>query len=249
MEDRQKDEHISIHALREEGDSSGTSPKTMMVYFYPRPPRGGRRQAIPSRSPPIKISIHALREEGDLTQRIFPVSSLNFYPRPPRGGRPGRGQVQYNRPEFLSTPSARRATTSASVSITIRWYFYPRPPRGGRPPIGSPPAFLCRNFYPRPPRGGRRAWDAGGHDRPQISIHALREEGDLWFPAAAAHTDHFYPRPPRGGRPWASSGTSSCWIISIHALREEGDAGAVPCSMPYTYFYPRPPRGGRQTRS
>ena len=34
-----------------------------------------------------------------------------------------------------------------------------------------------------------------------ISIHALREEGDT--PDAARYLDkaHFYPRPPRGGRP------------------------------------------------
>ena len=56
---------------------------------------------------------------------------------------------------FLSTPSARRAT---SVSII-------------RPSTGS-------YFYPRPPRGGRHR---GVHQaaRPSaISIHAPREEGD-----------------------------------------------------------------------
>ena len=35
-------EHISIHALREEGDSSQASPGTQPMNFYPRPPRGGR---------------------------------------------------------------------------------------------------------------------------------------------------------------------------------------------------------------
>ena len=34
-------------------------------YFYPRPPRGGRRRLGPSRSRRAPISIHALREEGD----------------------------------------------------------------------------------------------------------------------------------------------------------------------------------------
>ena len=34
---------ISIHALREEGDTA-TAPRTRRSwYFYPRPPRGGRR--------------------------------------------------------------------------------------------------------------------------------------------------------------------------------------------------------------
>ena len=34
---------ISIHALREEGDPASTSKYTSTRYFYPRPPRGGRR--------------------------------------------------------------------------------------------------------------------------------------------------------------------------------------------------------------
>ena len=33
---------ISIHALREEGDTTSISIKANEMYFYPRPPRGGR---------------------------------------------------------------------------------------------------------------------------------------------------------------------------------------------------------------
>ena len=57
------------------------------------------------------------------------------------------------------------------------------------------------HFYPRPPRGGRRAIGARDYIKWDISIHALREEGDgLAF--------------------------STFWgvEISIHALREEGDS-------------------------
>ena len=36
-------EAISIHALREEGDRFLIGPQLLEVYFYPRPPRGGRR--------------------------------------------------------------------------------------------------------------------------------------------------------------------------------------------------------------
>ena len=56
-----------------------------------------------------------------------------------------------------------------------------------------------------------------------ISIHALREEGD---PQRAAISDcwkHFYPRPPRGGRLLLRKITGNTDSISIHALREEGD--------------------------
>ena len=34
---------ISIHALREEGDSLTQYPCGAPSYFYPRPPRGGRQ--------------------------------------------------------------------------------------------------------------------------------------------------------------------------------------------------------------
>ena len=55
---------ISIHALREEGDSSTISSNPLLINFYPRPPRGGRHSK-------------------ELTSARF----WNFYPRPPRGGR------------------------------------------------------------------------------------------------------------------------------------------------------------------
>ena len=56
-----------------------------------------------------------------------------------------------------------------------------------------------------------------------ISIHALREEGDLWRPSAIRTISNFYPRPPRGGRPAGLGTTNARRHISIHALREEGD--------------------------
>ena len=55
---------ISIHALREEGDTVRPVLVYLCAYFYPRPPRGGRPTTAAWRSP-----------------------ITNFYPRPPRGGR------------------------------------------------------------------------------------------------------------------------------------------------------------------
>ena len=57
-----------------------------------------------------------------------------------------------------------------------------------------------------------------------ISIHALREEGDVscWLSESAQR--YFYPRPPRGGRHVDFFGFLRCVGISIHALREEGDS-------------------------
>ena len=101
------------------------------------------------------ISIHALREEGDKPGRKPRNGPKYFYPRPPRGGRPGLTVFDFNTVQFLSTPSARRAT----------------------------------------------AVNSKAPDAPIISIHALREEGDLDF---------------------LNLGFGQA-LISIHALREEGD--------------------------
>ena len=147
---------ISIHALREEGDSPfwhindvaqiflstpsarrATHPvggvRAGESDFYPRPPRGGRRALTEANTSAVTISIHALREEGDAMSSFgLPLIAL-----------------------FLSTPSARRATLEVRAVRRVGADFYPRPPRGGRQ--------VCRAEAP-----------AGQI----ISIHALREEGD-----------------------------------------------------------------------
>ena len=46
-----------------------------------------------------------MRPDSGLTMR-------DFYPRPLRGGRPFQSPLPLRRKEFLSTPSARRATKS-----------------------------------------------------------------------------------------------------------------------------------------
>ena len=56
-----------------------------------------------------------------------------------------------------------------------------------------------------------------------ISIHALREEGDIQVAIAFLDSFDFYPRPPRGGRLLVCQEVFAVGIISIHALREEGD--------------------------
>ena len=47
----------------------------------------------------------------------------------------------------------------------------------------------------------------------EISIHALREEGDRFrFFIPLVH-HNFYPRPPRGGRPFVDKEFSAVWIF------------------------------------
>ena len=103
-------EGISIHALCEEGDNTRPAEIMPWAYFYPRPPRGGRRQGYVRLEISKKISIHALREEGDDPRHRRRHHDQNFYPRPPRGGRPTNQTAGATSPGFLSTPSARRAT-------------------------------------------------------------------------------------------------------------------------------------------
>ena len=56
---------ISIHALREEGDSARICCSRFRINFYPRPPRGGRRDAAGVLPWNVRISIRTLCEEGD----------------------------------------------------------------------------------------------------------------------------------------------------------------------------------------
>ena len=169
---------ISIHALREEGDWAALSRLPRPLYFYPRPPRGGRpcigrRDQVANQflSTPsarratladtvstygaFEISIHALREEGDLATLSFQMTTFYFYPRPPRGGRPRLlVAIQYLL-TFLSTPSARRATRYKGGTLTIKIFL--STPSARRATFRSATwPFLLSNFYPRPPRGGRR---------------------------------------------------------------------------------------------
>ena len=146
--------------------------------------------------------------------------------------------------KFLSTPSARRATTCCRCGAACGAYFYPRPPRGGRRSaaglegqagrfLSTPSArratpmsrSICarRSKFLSTPSARRATLYNHRHAHCcQISIHALREEGDEC-------REH--------------AGRNQC--ISIHALREEGDQ-RQPCIVAkLLYFYPRPPRGGR----
>ena len=128
------------------------------------------------------ISIHALREEGD--------------DNPP--GQRGRCK------QFLSTPSARRATGPKPFHRGWQQYFYPRPPRGGRRAARWSASCEKKDFYPRPPRGGR-------HSR-QLIFHSFNVF--LSTPSARRATD-------------VQSYDRSTELISIHALRAEGDCRAT----------------------
>ena len=101
------------------------------------------------------ISIHALREEGDhgLGQRQSTCQQFLSTPSARRATRPHREGA--DRLEFLSTPSARRATRLSDAQLARLYKF-----------LSTPSA--------------RRATRQRKERRNpmNISIHALREEGD-----------------------------------------------------------------------
>ena len=150
---------------------------------------------------------------------------------------------------FLSTPSARRATLTDVLSMTVSMIFLSTPSARRATQTNTTYEFTKSDFYPRPPRGGRPAgcladlFPAGFLSTPSarratsrrlcagtgqaISIHALREEGDDFFSFLCYSCTDFYPRPPRGGRLSAERTSVTSIPISIHALREEGDPVGV----------------------
>ena len=191
--------------------------------FYPRPPRGGRR--IPGAAPadgrqflstpsarrathfffgPVQhlaISIHALREEGDLRQPGCAGHSgpISIHALREEGDR-FFGRLRRFFKQFLSTPSARRATLSFQPNFVLEKISIHALREEGD--AASFPAWYADcNFYPRPPRGGRRHVELEWWSPAGISIHALREEGDTASGRKSSTRRNFYPRPPRGGRP------------------------------------------------
>ena len=100
---------ISIHALREEGDT---------------PPVGGRAAA--------KISIHALREEGDIGQKRYGgVFYISIHALREEGDVLSQGRFLAE--ESISIHALREeGDVLSALSSRPLYNFYPRPPRGGR---------------------------------------------------------------------------------------------------------------------
>ena len=214
---------ISIHALREEGDQELVRRSASSRYFYPRPPRGGRRDGVALGLPKVVflstpsarratciaggrvlallISIHALREEGDCLKRRAARRPLNFYPRPPRGGRQSKEKLRKRISEFLSTPSARRAT----------------------PQVTAP----------------AEGW--------AISIHALREEGDVVV-GGVEMLNTIFLSTPSARRATCHASRLCCALLRFLSTPSARRATTKTITAPkkQQYFYPRPPRGGRR---
>ena len=79
-----------------------------------------------------------------------------------------------------------------------------------------------------------------------ISIHALREEGDLISLSIVMAAEIFLSTPSARRATAAPAESAGPPQISIHALREEGDQARFGLCYDVPDFYPRPPRGGRR---
>ena len=172
-----------------------------------------------------EISIHALREEGDVEYSACSISTL----------------------QFLSTPSARRATRlSGLVTPHVPISIHALREEGDHDLFHSPGfvyEFLstpsarratggrrgrrrgARDFYPRPPRGGRRA----------TAQTAMEVTEFLSTPSARRATRAAVYRFNR-----------FIFLSTPSARRATGTFHGASRNTPY--FYPRPPRGGRPAR-
>ncbi len=185
------------------------------------------------------ISIHALREEGDRP----PASELglceNFYPRPPRGGRPAGIRRAWQRIPISIHALREEGDAGSRYSPRLQQYFYPRPPRGGRR-NRSTTRRPARRFLSTP--SARRATQPF---RPKlckkvISIHALREEGDMYCMVLDLRRRFISIHALREEGDVAYRAVFRCRSISIHALREEGDDEPLPQILRTAQFLSTP---------
>ena len=147
---------ISIHALREEGDPRSLCSAAPPGYFYPRPPRGGRRSPPPHHQGAGGISIHALREEGDASkcQHLMKKIFISIHALREEGD--PEGAVLCHQPQRISIHALREEGDVQGAQHTIR----------GNKFLSTPSARRATARHQRRPGAAH------------ISIHALREEGD-----------------------------------------------------------------------
>ena len=104
-------------------------------------------------------------------------------------------------------------------------YFYPRPPRGGRPSLAF--SLLCNR---------------------EISIHALREEGD-GCSIDLGHIVDVFLSTPSARRATISALLIYSSLVFLSTPSARRATGRACCFQPASsYFYPRPLRGGRRFR-
>ena len=169
---------ISIHALREEGDSSPEGERGIPLGFQSTPSARRATRRLCGQGREACISIHALREEGDQKTKIFYVRQ-GVFQSTPSARRATEGELPYGAiSRFQSTPSARRATVRLVGGV------------GGLHEFQSTPSARRATFL--------RVGDLSLMEF-QSTPSARRATGDQVVVGIVEQD--FNPRPPRGGRP------------------------------------------------
>ena len=194
-----------------------------LLFFYPRPPYGGRLASVPAQK----------------------CSALLFYPRPPYGGRPlyrnGSGSFSRFSIHALRTEGDGRLCPRPSLP---RFSIHALRTEGDRPAPPSPARALPFSIHALRTEGDQGGTRSVAEHEGFLSTPSVRRATALSFMFSNAWL-FFYPRPPYGGRltgaitidsdthflstPSVRRATcsailfSSFRLFSIHALRTEGD--------------------------
>ena len=134
----------------------------------------------------MSMSIHALRVEGDSGHgfHVYYLLEISIHALRVEGDFvPWLNSLTEH--EFLSTPSGWRATALPATFFSCSSNFYPRPPGGGR----QRDIMDAMQFY-------------------QISIHALRVEGDIKRIYSCVYSAKFLSTPSG----WRATATSTSHI-------------------------------------
>ena len=214
------------------------------------------------------ISIHALREESDIWLRLLSKQLKQFQSTLSVRRATSSSLCATFVALFQSTLSVRRATiwqVNCLEVLEFQSTLSVRRATSGVTAYNSP----FTNFNPRSPWGERLGISLQVAKLNIISIHALREESDIFnyfyycnnnkfqstlsvrratSPCSARPNAHrnFNPRSPWGERLDIQEHCSVIIGISIHALREESDSPAALACIRRSNFNPRSPWGERR---
>ena len=217
-----------------------------MIDFYPRSPRGERRDGPDRPAHIIRISIHAPRVGSDyFNSGLYFICQISIHA--PRVGSDGN-QIVSLCPCEISIHAPRVGSDPIISTAIKRGFrdFYPRSPRGER--LGTLLAQReADGFLSTLPAWGATKFIEKQEETNNISIHAPRVGSDGETVLDFTMGSDFYPRSPRGERQILFVFISLAILISIHAPRVGSDVGAGICiKRRIQHFYPRSPRGERR---
>ena len=218
-------------------------------HFYPRSPRGERRQHRRTGSKVRRISIHAPREGSDAKKNASRWTGFFISIHAPREGSDKVCKID----SYLVHISihAPREGSDGFVQLVKAGgdHFYPRSPRGERPDFAAAKTYIS-NFYPRSPRGERPS-PTPPPARPPRFLSTLPARGATPGPAhqkGGEGAGFLSTLPARGATYRMMFSLAVATFLST--LPARGATGRRRGPHPGgRYFYPRSPRGERRQAS